>query len=274
MIGTLGKQIRMERLFGQDDRMVAVMFDHAIARGVLPGLENAGDKIGRASDGGPDAMSMQKGLAESYFPGCAQKHISLILKATSPSPYNKGYAAVLADIEEAVTYGADAIAAGCILGGKDQARGMEQAASVVKKADQLGIPVIGHFYPNGENIPVSERENVENVLYAARAGAEIGVDVLKIHHSGNVKELARIVKGVPAKVVLAGGSHGKNVRDYLQMAQNTVIAGAAGIAFGRAVWSYEDPAAFVQALKMIIHENKSVNEALEMLSERAGHKIE
>lgn len=274
MVGTLGKEIRMERLFGSDGRMVAIMFDHAIARGVLPGLAKAGVKIQQTSWGYPDAMSMQKGLAEAYFHGCAGKHISLILKATSPSPYDKGYAALLADVDEAISYGADAIAVGCILGGKEQARGMEQAAAIVKKADRAGIPVIGHFYPNGENIPVEEREKLENVLYAARAGAEIGVDVLKIHHSGDTDELAKIVEGVPAKIVLAGGSHGKNVRDYLQMARNTVEAGAAGVAFGRVVWSYEDPAAFTRALKMIVHEGKSVDEALEMLSEQAHRKVE
>ena len=274
MAGMLGKEIRMERLFGSDGRMVAIMFDHAIARGVLPVLVNAGEKIQQASCGYPDAMSMQKGLAEACFHGCAQKNISLILKATSPSPYDKGYAALLADVDEAVSYGADAIAVGCILGGKEQARGMEQAAAIVKKADLAGIPVIGHFYPNGENIPIDEREKLEHVLYAARAGAEIGIDVLKIHHSGDPEELAKIVAGVPAKIVLAGGSHGKNVRDYLQMARNTVEAGAAGVAFGRVVWSYEDPGAFTHALKMIVHENKSVDEALEMLSERAHKNIE
>lgn len=274
MVGTLGKEIRMERLFGSDGRMVAVMFDHTIARGVLPGLVNAGEKIERASFGLPDAMSMQKGLARAHFHGCAGKNISLILKATSPSPYDKGYAALLADAEEAVAYGADAIAVGCILGGKEQARGMEHAAAVVKEAEKYGLPVIGHFYPNGENVPVEDREKLDNVLYAARAGAEIGIDVLKIHHSGDVDELAKIVEGVPAKVVLAGGSHGKTMRDYLQMAENTVKAGAAGVAFGRVVWSYEDPAAFTAALRMIVHENRSVDDALEMLSEKAHKRID
>ena len=268
MVGTLGKEIRMERLFGDDGRMVAIMFDHAIARGVLPGLEHVGEKIQQAAGGYPDAMSMQKGLAGAYFHGCAGKHISLILKATSPSPYDKGYAAVLADVDEAISYGADAIAVGCILGGREQAKGMEQAAAIVAKANRAGIPVIGHFYPNGENITVSDRENVENVLYASRAGAEIGIDVLKIHHSGDPDELARIVAGVPAKIVLAGGSHGKCLRDYLQMARNTVEAGAAGVAFGRVVWSHEDPAALTAALRMIVHDNKTVDEALDMLSER------
>ena len=274
MTGTLGKSLRMGRLFGEDGRMVSIMFDHVIARGLLPGLIPIEQKIGAAVNGRPDAISVQKGIADHCFAPHATKNISLILKASSPSPYDKGYAAILADVEEALTRGADAIAVGCILGGKEQARGMEHAAALTKEAAKWGMPVVGHFYPNGENVPADQRENWENVAYAARVGSEIGVDILKIHHSGDVEELSRIVEAVPAKIVLAAGNHSDKIRDYLTMAHHVVLAGGAGVAFGRTAWGYPDSASFIQAVRMIIHENASVDAAMEFLSETAGTHIE
>ena len=81
------------------------------------------------------------------------------------------------------------------------------------------------------------------------------------------QELARIAQAVPAKLVLAGGNSGSGIRSYLEMAHHTVEAGIAGIAFGRAVWSYPNPTALVHTLKMIIHQGWSVDEAMEYLGE-------
>ena len=266
----VGKQIRIRRLLGDDGKLVSVLFDHAIARGVLPGIRSIEDKLQAVLKGTPDAVTVQRGIADHVYVRHVRPEVSLVLKATSPNPYDKTYAAVLADVEDAVERGADAIAIGCVIGGSHQAEGMEQASALIREAEQFGLPVIGHFYPNGENIPVPERETWENVAYAARVGAEIGVDILKIHHSGNVEELIRIAEAVPARVVLAGGSHGKEIRDYLEMAHNTVLAGMDGIAFGRTVWNYPDPTALVQALNGIVHKGWNVEEAMEFLPSHPG----
>lgn len=268
-MGYLGKDIRLNRLFSsRSGKMVTIMFDHTIARGIQDGLIPIRKKIAEAALARPSAMTMHKGIAESCFAEHAGKGISLILKASSPCPYYPSYAASTADVEEAVQYGADAIAIGCIFGGADQPRGVENAARFVKEAHRWGMPVIGHFYPNGEQIPRENRENWRNVAYAARAGAELGVDVLKVHHSGDPDEFARIVEAVPARVVLAGGSHhGTDIAEYLRMTRNVIDAGAAGVAYGRFVWEYQHPAALITAVKAIVHDNASVKEALEIMKE-------
>lgn len=275
MVGNLGKIIRMNRLFhSKSGRMISIMLDHSIARGVLPGLENIRQVIKNVADGYPNAMSMVKGIADSCFESVADRQISLIMKASSPAPFDKSYAAMIGDVEDAVIHGADAIAIGCILGGSKQAKSLEQAATVISEANKYGIPVVGHFYPNGETIPVAERELCKNIIYAARCGAEIGVDILKIHHNGmDLKELKEIVNAIPAKIVLAGGSPGNNVRHYLQMAHNICEAGGAGVAFGRAAWGFENPALFIKAVKMIVHEDVTVGMAMEFLEDSLNKKL-
>jgi DhnA family fructose-bisphosphate aldolase class Ia len=49
------------------------------------------------------------------------------------------------------------------------------------------------------------------------------------------------------------------------MTKGVMEAGALGVAFGRNVWGHQDPVSIIKALKLIIHENKSVKEALEIL---------
>lgn len=266
-MSALGKQIRLHRILGEDGRLVSVMFDHTIARGILPGLSAIEEKLQAVLAAKPDTVTVQRGIADQVYIRHIKPEVSLVLKATSPTPYDKTYAAVLANVEDAVRRSADAIAVGCVVGGARQAEGMEQASALIREAEKWGLPVIGHFYPNGENIPAAERESWQNVAYAARVGAELGVDILKIHHSGNAEELARIAQAVPAKLVLAGGNSGSGIRSYLEMAHHTVEAGIAGIAFGRAVWSYPNPTALVHTLKMIIHQGWSVDEAMEYLGE-------
>jgi hypothetical protein len=73
---------------------------------------------------------------------------------------------------------------------------------------------------------------VENVQYAVRAGAEVGVDVIKTEYTGSAESFAEVVRAAsPAKVVLAGGSPGGELRDYFRMTADALAAGAAGFTY-------------------------------------------
>lgn len=264
----LGKNIRMARLFDKKHgRFMEILVDHTIARGIQPGLMNISDKISQIVEGHPNAITMHKGLARTIFPAHSGSGVSLILKASTPSPYNPTCHAFVADLTEAAAYGADAVAIGGIFGSKDQLIQMEKIGKIAKEADRLGIPVIGHIYPNGELIERNQREAWQNVAYAARAGAELGVDILKVHHSGEPDEFAKIVDSVPAPVVLAGGTAGETVSDYLHMARNALDAGAAGVAFGRFVWNYPYVTELIKAIRLLVIDDARVKEALEFLAD-------
>ncbi len=49
------------------------------------------------------------------------------------------------------------------------------------------------------------------------------------------------------------------------MTFDAITAGAKGVTFGRNIWQADDPGAIVNALKLIIHENGTVEEALEFI---------
>lgn len=126
----LGKQVRLNRLTNQKSgKFVAITMDHAISRGVLPGLVNIEETLRKVAEGKPDAMTLQKGIAASLYAPYAGK-IPLILKATAFAPYHFTYDTPLADVEEAVRLGADAISVGVIVGGPEQAAQLDRKSVV------------------------------------------------------------------------------------------------------------------------------------------------
>jgi DhnA family fructose-bisphosphate aldolase class Ia len=261
----LGKKIRMNRLVNKKTgRLLAITVDHAIARGVLPGLEKIEETIEKVMQGNPDSLTMQKGIAEKCFAPYAGGETGLILKATSFSPYQEAYDTPTADVEEAVRLGADAISVGVLVGGKDQPGMITHLAKITKEAASLGMPVVSHIYPRGEYI--KDTKAYENVRYAVRVAAELGVDIIKTTYPGNPDDFRKVVEACPAMVVVAGGSPGKDIRSYFQMTRDVIDNGGGGVTYGRFVWQHETPGLVVKALAALIHDNASVEEALKIVN--------
>lgn len=260
----LGKAVRLGRLFDEaSGRLLAITLDHAIARGILPGLVDIESAVASVAAGRPDAITLQKGIASRVFsPDYAAAGISLIVKATSYSPFHPTLDTPTATVEEAVRLGADAISVGMLVGGANQAQQLTHLASVAREAEAMGLPLAAHIYPRGEGLE-GERKSVENVQYAVRTGAEVGVDVVKTEYTGSAESFAEVVEAArPARVVLAGGSPGGELRDYFQMTADALAAGAAGFTYGRFVWQHPDPTRVVEALRLMVHHGKGVEDAL------------
>jgi fructose-bisphosphate aldolase/2-amino-3,7-dideoxy-D-threo-hept-6-ulosonate synthase len=95
-------------------------------------------------------------------------------------------------------------------------------------------------------------------LLAARAGAELGADIVKTSYPGDHDSFKRLVEACPAPVVIAGGPRAESLRDMLVKVEDAMDCGAAGVAWGRNVWQSADPAKTTAALVDIVHNGKSV----------------
>lgn len=260
----LGKEIRLNRLFNRDSgNMLSIALDHAIGWGVLPGIDDIHGTMEKIVEAGPDAITMMKGTAQKVFRPYAGT-VPLIMKATSFSPYHPAYDTAIGCVEEAIRLGADAIAVGTTVCGEDQPELLSQLGEFVAEADSAGLPTVTHIYPKGNLIAKEDWYKEEHVKYAARAGAEVGVDIIKTFYTGDPESYARVVKATPAHIVISGGPKLPSIRDVYQMVFDGISAGAKGVTFGRNVWQAADPVLAIAALKHIIHEKGSVDEALEI----------
>ena len=261
----LGKAVRMSRLINsQSNKMMAITVDHSISRGIMHGLIPIQETIDKIIAGGPDAITMTKGIAEICLPKHAGK-VSLLLKCSSYSPVQPTYDVCFGDVEEGVRMGADAVSVGAILLGDHQAEQIRDIGLISKQCMAAGMPLIGHIYPKGESVKPEDRTKWENIAYCVRAGAELGVDIIKTTYTGDPITMEKVVKSCPARVVIQGGDVGNTVEDYIKMTRDALDVGVGGVTFGRFVWEYRDITSLVKTLRSVIHENLDIKRALEML---------
>lgn len=263
----LGKAVRMSRLVNpKSDKMMAITVDHSISRGILTGLIPIQETIDKIVAAGPEAMTMTKGIAELCFPQHAGK-TSLLLKCSNYSPVYPTNDVAFGDVEEALRMGADGCSMGAIMLGDHQGEQVREIGKFSKDCMSYGMPLIGHMYPKGESVAKADQTKWENIAYCCRAGAELGVDIIKTTYTGDPRTMEKVVAACPARVVIQGGDACKTLEDYLQMTREAMDAGVGGVTFGRFVWEYRDITALVKVLGAIIHENASLSCALEMLND-------
>ena len=179
--------------------------DQAVPRGVAPRLATIGTTFASIAEGEPDAVTITKGLAGPLLGG-DRAPLPWILKASMFSvEFHPTYDATIATVQDAVRLGADAVAVGISAGSSNQVAMFEMLTRVVEEAHTWGLPVVCHAYPSGE-MWGDRKGSTESVLYASRAAAELGTDIVKTWYTGSTAEFAKVVEGTPAIVVAAGGA--------------------------------------------------------------------
>ncbi len=262
----IGKEIRLARLLNpKSKRLLGITMDHPITRGVLPGLEDVRSALKRVIAGRPDSITLQKGIAQNFFEPCIGK-VALIMKSTAYSTaYHPSYDTPVADVEEAIRLGADAISVGVIVGGPEQTEQLTHLGRVSKEALSVGMPLVAHIYPKGTM--VKDPNQSDALAYAVRVGAELGVDIIKTLWSGSAESFRKVIEACPTRVALAGGAGGNKLEDYFQMTRDGLDIGLAGVTYGRFVWQDAKPAAVIRALAALLHDDATVTEALRVYNE-------
>ena len=260
----LGRSIRLNRLFASDGRTVTVALDQAVPRGVAAELADIAAIYDRCLAGAPEAVTITKGVAGAIL-GQRSRQIPWILKASMFSvDFHPTYDAVIGSVADAVRLGADAVAVGISAGSSNQAAMFEMLNRFVDDASAVGMPVVCHAYPSGE-MWGDLKGSTKSVLYAARAAAELGADIVKPWYTGSPTEFAKVVAGTPALVVAAGGPPADSPIEVLEQAAAVVEAGGRGMTCGRNVWTAPDPGAMVAALKAVIHDGATPTSAASLL---------
>jgi fructose-bisphosphate aldolase/2-amino-3,7-dideoxy-D-threo-hept-6-ulosonate synthase len=159
--------------------------------------------------------------------------------------------------------GADAVSVHINLGSETEAEQLEILGCVSERCDFWGMPLVAMMYPRGKNIPNSN--DVSVVAHAARAGAELGADIIKTNYTGDPESFRKVVDGCPVPVVIAGGPKTETDMEFLQMIEGAMEAGARGVAIGRNVFQHEDPTKMTQAISSIVHRGLKAEKSINIL---------
>ncbi len=194
--------------------------------------------------------------------GGAEKDLGLIvhLSASTRMMSDSNCKIMVCTVEEAIKLGADAVSVHVNLGAEDERSMLRDLGAIAKEAMEWGMPLLAMMYTRGPK--VDHEYDVRWVKHAARVGAELGADIVKVVYTGSPETFREVVEGCFVPVVIAGGEKMGNDQDILDMVQGSVAAGGAGVSIGRNVFQHKDPAKIVQAICRIVHNGSGMKEGL------------
>jgi predicted phospho-2-dehydro-3-deoxyheptonate aldolase len=261
----IGKEIRLERIIDRNSRRTVIIpMDHGVTVGPIEGLADMRTTISKVVAGGANAILMHKGMVRAGHRGTG-KDVGLIIHLSagtsiSPDPNAKE---LVCTVEEAIKLGADAVSVHINLGAETDSDMLRQLGRVSDQCREWQMPLVAMMYTRGPRI---ENEfDVKYVKHAARVGAELGADIVKVPYTGSVESFAEVVQGCPVMVVIAGGPKMDSDEDIFKMAEGALAAGAAGLSIGRNAFQHENPTKIISALSKMVHDGATVDEAIQTL---------
>ncbi len=259
----LGKKIRIERVMDRNSKKtVMVPLIHGVDMGPIEGIKDIKNTVDIVSLGGANAVILHKGIVAAGHRHRG-KDIGLILHLTAT--LENGKQAFVADVEEAITIGADAVSVRIDVGGKDEEVMLNMLGEVSKDASIWGMPLFALMDPGS----VSDKEKqLKNLMRAARIGAEMGADMVRIPYSGSMDTFREVISVCPVPLVAIGGEKKTREKDFLEMVHDVMEAGAFGISAGRNIFQYKKPGNMIKAISRIVHNGSSVSTAMEALKEK------
>ena len=275
MTTNVGKAMRLKRVIDPDGVSVICALDHGMTSPTF--LEPLADIVTRTQEavaGGANVIMMSKGMIrvaqEAFAPTTS---LALLLSASAGPGGERPEIVQIADVEEALVLGADAVVLFTALGGESEAAMVEILAGVGRECAALGMPFIAEAefpttYATVEEL--KQQYGFEYLRRNVRLCAELGADIVKTNWPGDQESFARCVEaanGVP--VVLAGGSRLAD-DELLTRMEQAMAAGAIGCSVGRNIFMHERPEAITRALSRVIRERWSAQKALDALHEETA----
>lgn len=255
-----GKRNRMRQIFRNDNRVLMLAIDHGYFMGPTHGMEQPAEAI-RTLLPHIDSLMLSPGILTSQV-SPDLRDIGWVLRASGGNSVleedidNEG---VILTAREALRMNASAIAISIFVGAEHQHQTILNLTNAIQDAAQFDLPVLG---VTAVGKKLKEKKDKRYLALASRIAAELGADVVKTYYCEGFEE---VVAKTPVPIVVAGGPKLDTYQDVLELTYNAIQCGAAGVDMGRNVWQSDYPAAILQGVKAILHENYTAKEALELV---------
>lgn len=250
---SFARKLRLHRLYRNDpDRLLVVPLDHSVTDGPVTGGNRINSLVEQLSSHHVDAVVLHKGAlrhidAEWFTRTSLIVHLSAST-AHAPDP-NAKY--LVASVEESVRLGADAVSVHVNLGSDEEHRQIADLAAVADACDRWNVPLMAMMYPRGPRI--DNPRDPELVAHGVQLAADLGADLVKTLYVGSVPEMREITSTASVPVLVVGGPRTQDEAETLSYVEETLHAGAAGVAMGRNVFQAPDPGAMADKLSDLVH---------------------
>ncbi len=253
-----GMKNRLSRIFKSDNRTVMLAVDHGYFQGPTTRLENPKRTIEPLLPYA-DSIMLTRGVLRNCVD--ARNDIPVVLRVSGGVSILKQDLSdedITTSIEEAIRLNASALALSIFVGEEHEHRTLVNLARLVDEAERYGIPVLA--------VTAVGREMARDARYlalACRIAAELGARMVKTYYCENFE---KVVDSCPVPLVIAGG---KKIPEYdaLKLTYNAIKDGASGVDMGRNIWQSDHPVAMIRAVRAIVHDNATADEAWQLFNE-------
>ena len=248
-----GLKNRLSQIFDpKSGRTVMLAIDHGYFQGPTTGLERVDVTIVPLLPYA-DTLMLTRGILRSIIPPTYTRGI--VLRASGgPSILKELSNEQLAlDIEDAIRLNAAAMAVQVFIGGEFETQSVHNLTRLADLGNRYGIAALG--------VTAVGKDMVRDAKYmrlACRICAELGATYVKTYYVP--EDFETVTASCPVPIVIAGGKKLPEL-DALRMAHNATREGAAGVDMGRNIFQAESPVAMIQAVRMVVHEQATPEQA-------------
>jgi DhnA family fructose-bisphosphate aldolase class Ia len=263
----------------QDGRCLDVALDHGFFNepSFLQGIEDICKAVHTISEAGPDAIQLTIGQALQLQSIPGKQKPSLVLRTDVANVYGRELPRTLFShlVDDAVEQ-ALRLDAACVVVNLFQIPGEPEVhhqcvaniSRLKPPCEHFGMPLMVEplvMRANNDAGGYMVDGDVRKIVSLVRQAVELGADIIKADPCDNVEEYHRVVQAAASCPVLPRGGGRVPVAEVLNRTKALIGQGAAGIVYGRNIIQHDNPRGMTQALMAIVHDNASVEAAMQLV---------
>ncbi len=256
-----GLKNRLSRVIKPEDgRTVMLAIDHGYFLGPTHRLEDPGATVDPLLPYA-DALMLTRGVLRNCIdPGA---DVPVVLRVSGGSTVvgeDLSNETLTVSMRDAVRLNVSAVALSIFVGSDYEHQTLANLADLVDEAVEVGMPVLAVTAVGKE----LEKRDARYLSLCCRVAAELGSHFVKTYHC---EDFEKVTGGCPIPVVIAGGPKLDTELDALRLARRALEEGAVGVDMGRNIWQSDHPVPMIRAVRGVVHENRTPEEAHELFLE-------
>jgi putative autoinducer-2 (AI-2) aldolase len=236
-------------------RAVMLAVDHGYFLGPTSGLERPRETVTPLLPHA-DSLMLTRGVLRQCVDPASRVSVVLRVSGGTSILTELSNEEITVSMEDAVRLNVSAVALSIFVGTENERRTLANLARLVDLGEQYGIPVLA--------VTAVGKDMARDARYlglCCRIAAELGARIVKTYYCDGFEE---IVASCPVPIVIAGGKKIEE-RAALELCDNAVSRGAVGVDMGRNIFQSDNPVGMIRAVRLVVHERKSPEEAFRFL---------
>lgn len=254
-----GMKNRLSRVFNPESgNSLMLAFDHGYIMGPTSGIERMDLAIPPLLPH-VDCLMCTRGALQTCIPPTTNKPVVMRCSTGATVLKELSNEVIGVTVEDAIRLNASAVTTQVYIGGPGEKETLDNLARLINEGNRYGVATLG--------VTAVGRELSRDSRYlglACRVIAELGAHFVKTYYCE--PGFDEVVAGTPIPIVIAGGKKIPEP-DALEMAYKAIDQGARGVDMGRNIFLADDPAAMVQAVRSIVHDGQTPDQALQMYND-------